>query len=172
MSDDSAEPPACEQDFRDVMAEVCSPVTVVTSVLNGEPHGTTVSAFASLSLHPPMVTIALDLDSDLLAKVRSCARLGVNVLGSGQDRLAVQFAGKGGKKFTGVDWYLDHGLPRLGRAVGWLVCGVDQFVDGGDHILVLATVQHAASAPAAPLAYHRRVFGTHSGFADLSPGGQ
>ena len=157
-----------EQDFRDVMAEVCSPVTVVTSMLTDEPHGTTVSAFASLSLRPPMVTVALDRNSDLLGKVRASGRLGVNILGSGQDRLAVQFARKGSDKFTGVEWYIDHDLPRLSRAIGWLVCTVEQLVDGGDHELVIAAVQYADAAPAAPLAYHRRVFGTHSGFAGAS----
>jgi flavin reductase (DIM6/NTAB) family NADH-FMN oxidoreductase RutF len=161
-----------EQDFRDVMAEVCSPVTVVTSVYTAQPHGTTVCAFASLSLRPPMITVALDRSSDLLAKVRASGRLGVNILGSGQDRLAVQFARKGTDKFAGVDWYVDHDLPRLSRAVGWLVCTVEQVVDGGDHALVIAAVQHVDCAPAAPLAYHRRVFGTHCGFAELSPTGQ
>jgi flavin reductase (DIM6/NTAB) family NADH-FMN oxidoreductase RutF len=161
-----------EQGFRDVMAEVCSPVTVVTSMHTAVPHGTTVSAFASLSLRPPMITVALDRSSDLLAKVRASGRLGVNILGSDQHRLAVQFAGKGTDKFAGVDWQVDHELPRLSRAVGWLVCTVHQLIDGGDHLLVLAVVQHADCAPAAPLAYHRRMFGTHSGFAELSPAGQ
>jgi flavin reductase (DIM6/NTAB) family NADH-FMN oxidoreductase RutF len=161
-----------EQDFRDVMAEVCSPVTVVTSVHSAQPHGTTISAFASLSLRPPMITVALDRNSDLLAKVRASRRLGVNILGSGQDWLAVQFARKGPDKFVGVDWYVDHDLPRLSRAVGWLVCTVEQLVDGGDHALVIAAVQHADCVPAAPLAYHRRVFGTHCGFAELSSAGQ
>ncbi len=46
--------------FRDVMAGVCTPVTVVTALDGDRPHGTTVSAFASLSMAPPMVLVALD----------------------------------------------------------------------------------------------------------------
>lgn len=148
--------------FRDAMAEVCSPVTVVTIVHEGVAYGTTVSAFASLSLDPPMVTVALDHRSDLLAKVRHSGRLGVNILGSGQDDLAVAFARKGVDKFAGVGWCLDHGLPRLDRSVVWLDCEVSAVAVGGDHVVILAGVRTVSVAPAAPLTYHRRRFGTHA----------
>ena len=42
------------QDFRAVMAGVATPVSVVTTLTDGHPHGTTVSAFASLSMARPM----------------------------------------------------------------------------------------------------------------------
>jgi flavin reductase (DIM6/NTAB) family NADH-FMN oxidoreductase RutF len=48
------------------MADVCTPVAVVTTLRGDRPHGTTVSAFASLSMSPPMVLVSLDLRSDLL----------------------------------------------------------------------------------------------------------
>lgn len=155
--------------FRDAMAEVCAPVTVVTALVDGRPHGTTVSAFASLSLEPPMVTVALDRRSHLLALVRREGRLGVNVLGSGQDALAVQFARKGVDKFEGVAWTSERGLPRLDRAIAWLDCSVASVVEGGDHVIVLARVHSADVTPAPPLTYHRRGFGTH---ATLMPAGE
>ena len=40
-----------EHAFRDLMAAVCAQVTIVTAA-EGGPFGTTVSAFASLSLRP------------------------------------------------------------------------------------------------------------------------
>jgi flavin reductase (DIM6/NTAB) family NADH-FMN oxidoreductase RutF len=147
--------------FTDAMAEVCSPVTVVTTLHEGLAHGTTVSAFASLSLEPPMVTVALDHGSELLAKVRQTRRIGVNVLGRDQDDLAVVFSRKGPDKFVGVDWRLDRGLPRLDRSVVWLECDVADVATGGDHVVLLAMVRSVCVAPAAPLTYHRRRFGTH-----------
>ena len=39
--------------FREVMAGVATPVAVVTGLEDGLPHGTTVSAFSSLSMNPP-----------------------------------------------------------------------------------------------------------------------
>lgn len=166
--DDTAQPGPDPQAFRDVMAEVCTPVAVVTAVLDGAPHGTTVGAFMSLSLSPPMVVVALDRGSDLLAKVRVTRTFGINVLAMSQDRLAVQFAGKGGDKFAGVTWSVADGLPRLADALGWLVCRAEAFLEGGDHILIPARVQTATATPAPPLAYHRRVYGTHSGFFSAS----
>lgn len=159
----SASEQALQTAFREVMAGVVTPVSVVTSVADGLPHGTTVSAFASLSMDPPMVLVALDRGSDLLALVRRTGRFGVNVLGSTQSTLALAFARKGGVgKFSGVPWELDHGLPRLPGAPGWLACDVTGLVDGGDHVIALARVVAAATLEGLPLTYHARVFGTHS----------
>ena len=50
---------AVAEDFREVMAGVPTPVSVVTTLTDGHPHGTTVSAFASLSMTPPMVLVSI-----------------------------------------------------------------------------------------------------------------
>lgn len=153
-----------EQVFRDLMAAVCAPVTVVTAAQEG-PFGTTVSAFASLSLRPPMITAALDSGSRLLAPLLRTGRFGVNVLGHGQDETARLFAQPSVDRFATVDWHYDHGLPRLSGAPGWLVCELAQAVAGGDHVLLLGTVIEAHSRSAPPLVYGHHVYGTHSGFA-------
>lgn len=148
--------------FRDVMAGVCTPVSVVTAMDRERPHGTTVSAFASLSMDPPMVLVALDRGSDLLALVRRGGAFGVNVLGSAQPEIAKRFARKGSAKFDGVSWCSSSGLPRLAGCAGWLACGLRELVDGGDHVIALGDVRVAESSPCAPLTYHAREFGTHA----------
>ncbi|XVV38321.1 flavin reductase family protein [Streptomyces sp. CA-100214] len=148
--------------FRDVMANVCTPVSVVTTSAGDLPHGTTVSAFASLSMSPPMVLVSLDCGSELLALIRETGHFGLNVLASDQSPLALAFARKGGPaKFTGISWELDTGVPRLPGATGFLACRVTDFVSGGDHIVVLGEVVTARTAENRPLTYHARVFGTH-----------
>jgi flavin reductase (DIM6/NTAB) family NADH-FMN oxidoreductase RutF len=153
-----------EQAFRDLMAAVCAQVTVVTATEDG-PHGTTVSAFASLSLRPPMVTVALDRDSRLLGPVLRTKRFGVNVLGHRQKDTALVFAQRSADRFAAVNWNDDHGLPRLADAPAWLVCDLAEAVEGGDHMLLLGAVRHAESRTAPPLVYGHRAFGTHSGYA-------
>lgn len=150
--------------FRDVMAGVATPVSVVTTVCSeGVPYGTTVSAFVSLSMEPPMVLVSLDRGSELLAQLQRTRRFGVNVLGVPQAELALIFARKGGSgKFTGVTWERDHGLPRLPGTPGWLACEVATLVDGGDHVIALGTVVAAETGDGPPLTYHGRVFGTHA----------
>jgi len=148
-------------DFREVMAGVATPVAVVTTLAGDRPHGTTVSAFASLSLAPPMVMVALDERSDLLRQLSVGSPLGLTVLAEGESALAHAFARKGEDKFTGVEWVPDTGAPRLRGAGGWLGCTVTDLVRGGDHVIVLAEVLRADPGTGEPLTYHARTFGTH-----------
>lgn len=153
--------------FKDAMAAVCGPVTVITTTCDGRPFGTTVSAFWSLSLRPPMVGLALAHDSELLDRLRDTRRLGVNLLADGQQDLALNFARKGGgAKFDGVPWTADAGLPRLTAAPVWLACDIEQFVPAGDHVVLVAAVAGTARRPALPLVYAQRAFGTHSGLKE------
>jgi flavin reductase (DIM6/NTAB) family NADH-FMN oxidoreductase RutF len=151
--------------FRQAMAGVCTPVSVVTAMDGDRPHGTTVSAFASLSMNPPMVLVSLDRGSGLLRLLRPGAGFGVNILAGHQSELALAFARKGVGKFEGVPWQCDHGLPRLGAVCGWLACTVADLVTGGDHVIALGAVRVAESFPGSPLTYHAREFGTHRPFS-------
>ncbi|MFI1730427.1 flavin reductase family protein [Streptomyces acidicola] len=162
ISDTSA-----RQAFRDAMAAVASPVAVVTALDGRRPHGTTVSAFASLSLTPPMVLVSLDGQSQLLAIIRRTGRFGLNVLGSHQSDLATAFASSGPDKFRGVPWSPSEDLPRLPGSATWIAAEVDDYVPGGDHTVLLA---HAVAAERgagslSPLTYHQRSFGTHTPLA-------
>jgi flavin reductase (DIM6/NTAB) family NADH-FMN oxidoreductase RutF len=158
-----SQPRALQSAFREVMASVCTPVSVVTAMSGDLPHGTTVSAFASLSMNPPMVLVSLDLGSELLAAVRQAGHFGLNVLDSSQSALALTFARKGGAaKFAGVPWEVDGGAPRIPGASGFLACSVARLVPGGDHIIVLGDVLTARAAQGRPLTYLGRAFGTHT----------
>jgi flavin reductase (DIM6/NTAB) family NADH-FMN oxidoreductase RutF len=149
--------------FREAMGSVCTPVSVVTTLADGLPYGTTVSAFASLSMQPPMVLVSLDLSSDLLALIRQTGRFGLNVLGSSQTPLALNFARKGGTgKFADIPWEVAAAVPRIPEATGFVACAVDQLVAGGDHVVVFGRVLMAVSADSPPLTYRARVFGTHA----------
>ncbi len=155
------------QEFRDLMAGVCAPVTVVTTTVDGRPYGATVSSFTSLSLNPPLVSVAFDRGSALLGQIREAGRFGVNILGHAQDDLAMTFARRGADRFAGTDWFDDHGLPRLGDAPSWMVCDLHQTVEAGDHLLLFGLVRAASSRKdLAPLVYAHRTFGTHSRFAE------
>ncbi len=101
------------------MASVCTPVAVITAMDGERAHGTTVSAFASLSMSPPSLLVSLDQGSELLGILRRTGVFGVNVLGQDQSGLASGFARKGSGKFAGVDWSLTDGLPRLAGVPGW-----------------------------------------------------
>ncbi|MCR6485140.1 flavin reductase family protein [Amycolatopsis sp. OK19-0408] len=150
--------------FRAVMAAVCAPVTIVTTA---GPHGATVSSFTSLSLDPPLVSVAFDRRSALLAEILDTGRFGVNLLGQGQDDLAVRFATRGADRFGGeTAWFTDDGLPRLRDAAGWVACDLDRVVEAGDHLLLFGLVTALGRTELPPLVYAHRTFGTHSRYAE------
>lgn len=150
-----------ETSLRSTMASVATPVCVVTTVFDDQPYGTTVSAFASLSLRPAMVLVALDISSRLLARLRRGARFGINVLTDQQDELAARFAGDRQSRFNNVPWTLVDGAPALHGPAGWIACDVADLVPGGDHVVVLGSVFAARPLAGPPLIYHLRAFGTH-----------
>ncbi len=159
-----------ELDFREAMAHVSAPVTIITTMVDGVPYGSTVSAFASLSVHPPMVFLALDNRGALITRIRSAGRIGVNVLSSAQANLAVRFATRGFQdRFAGIDWVEDHGLPRLNDSTAWLRCDEVTCTPGGDHTVLLGTVSGAETAGVDGLTYYQRRFGSASA-ATSAPG--
>lgn len=152
---------ALRQQFRDVMAGVATPVAIVTTVGDNRPHGATVSAFVSLSMEPPLLLISLDKRSELLRLIHESHRFGLNVLGRAQHELAASFAKRAADKFHGVQWHARHGVPRLPDICGWVACDAYEFIDAGDHTMIVGSVVEAEHDLSAPLTYHRRAFGTH-----------
>jgi flavin reductase (DIM6/NTAB) family NADH-FMN oxidoreductase RutF len=148
--------------FRATMRRVVGGVCVVTADVGGMPHGTTVSAFFSLSMRPPMMAVSLDNTSNLLAGIRVGQAAGINILAAGQADLALRFARKSDDKLAGVAWTSDHGSPRLAGVHAWVAVRVGRAVPGGDHTLLLCEVLASTPAEApAPLTYHEGDFGTH-----------
>lgn len=152
------------------MAHVSAPVTIITTMVDGVPYGSTVSAFASLSVTPPMVFLALDNRGALINHVRSSGRIGVNVLSSAQSNLAIRFATRGlPDRFSGIDWDVDNGLPRIAGSTSWLRCDEVICTPGGDHTVLLGTVSAAETSGVDGLTYYQRRFGSASA-ATSAPG--
>ncbi|MFJ5956465.1 flavin reductase family protein [Paenarthrobacter sp. NPDC092416] len=148
--------------FRAAMARVATPVSVVTSLCAGTAHGSTVSAFLSLSLAPPMLLVSLDAASNLLSSLSVGSPIGVNVLASDQREFARRFAVKSTDKFAGIQWTLTAGVPRLPGLHIWMAGRVSDIRPAGDHALVLVDIEETSLGQGSPLTYWRGAFGTHS----------
>jgi flavin reductase (DIM6/NTAB) family NADH-FMN oxidoreductase RutF/dTDP-glucose pyrophosphorylase len=155
---DASDAGVVQADFRDTLAGVPTPVTIVTTTGPDGPHGTTVSAFSSLSADPPLVLVALDRKSDLLNLLPQTGRFAVNLLAGDQEELGVTCAKKGAEKFDKVPWHEERGLPRIEGAAAWLVCDIQEFLPGGDHVIVVGLVTACESEKDEALVYHRRRF--------------
>jgi flavin reductase (DIM6/NTAB) family NADH-FMN oxidoreductase RutF len=153
-----------EKSFRAAMGNVAAAVSVVSTLVDGVPHGTTVSAFSSLSMDPPMLLVSLDNRSTLLTKLHIGSVVGVNVLAAHQDRIALHFAQKTDDKFFGVEWQVEDEAPALLDRHAWVSIVVEQLILAGDHTLVLGAVRAADTSDSEALTYWRRTFGSHQAF--------
>lgn len=152
--------------FRELFGSICTPVSIVTAADGGHPHGTTVSAFTSLSLDPPLVLVSLDRGSALLRVIRRTRTFAINVLAAHQEELALHFARKGDDKFATVEWVAEHGLPRIPGCEGFVAGRVERILGAGDHVVVIGLVVEAATDPSAPLLYRARRFHALAGGAE------
>src|SRR5271168_1783870 len=149
--------------FRSVMTQVASAVSVVTCALDGAPHGATVSAFASLSMEPPMMLVALNRHSGLLRIILQARRFRINVLSADQQEIATWFASeRSPDRFIGPRWRYDDGLPLIFDAQARITCALGEVLHGGDHVILLGYVKDAAAQPRPPLVRYARTFGTYS----------
>jgi flavin reductase (DIM6/NTAB) family NADH-FMN oxidoreductase RutF len=144
--------------FRGAMASFPAGVTIITTAVDGRPCGTTVSAFSSLSLDPPLVLVCLARTSRTLEDVRRSGSFCVNILAEGQEALAYAFARAGANdRFDEADFASGvEGDPVLAGCAATVECRVHETFAGGDHdILVGAPLRISVDPAVAPLVHAR-----------------
>jgi len=148
-------------DFRKAMGSFAAGVTVVTACHEDRLVGTTVSAFSSVSMDPPLVMICLKRDSRTLLALTQAKSFCVNILASDQGDLAWRFAKSGADDrfaLTAVEAGV-CGAPLLAGAVAAVECELHAAHDGGDHeILVGRVLRVVVDEAKAPLVYVRGGF--------------
>lgn len=150
-------------DFRTVMGQFATGVTVVTALDGDRPQGITVNALTSVSLDPAIVMIALDRRRFICPAIDARGAYAVNILAEHQQWLSDCFAGANvtpnRDAFCGAAWSPgETGLPILEGAIATLECRVLDRFEVGDHYLYVGAVD-ALTLPepeAPPLLYHRR----------------
>lgn len=148
-------------EYRKALGSFASGVTVITTMNDGAPVGTTVSAFSALSMEPPLVLVCLARTSKTLEHIKQSGVFCVNILASTQARHAKQFASsKGTNKFENVEFCSGHtGAPILTGAAASIDCTLRETLPGGDHAILLGHAQTSVVNPQfAPLAYFRGAF--------------
>lgn len=151
--------------FKHAMGAVATPVSIVTA-LGDRPHGTTVSAFASLSLDPPMILVSLQTSSTLLPVIRETGRFGLNVLAHDQAATAARFARRGIDRFGQVGWSTSGGVPKLAGVACWTACSVAGLIPAGDHVIVTGLVEAVEFTRVPGLVYQHQTFGAFEAIPD------
>ena len=130
--------PIASESFRDALRHFPSGVTIVTIKAGDEVHGLTVSAFASVSPEPPLVTVIIDRrhhGHSLLDQ--EGAVFAVNVLAHDQVELSNRFAWlKDQDRFAEGKWERAvTGAPVLADALAWLDCTLHSRCQAGTHTI-------------------------------------
>lgn len=146
-------------EFRRALGHFATGVTVVTYAPDGagEPRGTTVNSFTSVSLAPPLVLVSLGRQTRAAAALRPGSPFAVNVLHHGQRDLALQFAGRP-QPGTLVKWQMRAGVPHLAECSAHFRCVTRDVHGAGDHVLVVGLVEEFHTYGHAPLLFYRGAF--------------
>jgi flavin reductase (DIM6/NTAB) family NADH-FMN oxidoreductase RutF len=149
--------PITADEFRAALSQWASGVAIVTAAAGDRVHGMTVSAFASVSLDPPLVLICADKTSDTLGVIDDGGVFAANILTSAQRALSDRFASKKDEhlRFEGLAWRRGAtGAPILPGVLAALDCRVVAAHDAGDHVIYVGRVEAIELAGGEPLLYH------------------
>ncbi|NTU65064.1 MAG: flavin reductase family protein [Chloroflexi bacterium] len=149
--------PISTDQFKYVMRQWASGVSIVTLQAEEGRHGLTISGFLSVTPEPPLVLISVgqELTSDVL--LQASGAYAVNFLRDDQIELSDRFAGRLGEvdRFEGLTTYTAAtGAPILEDCLAWLDCRVVATHIVGDHTLFIGEVVAAGvNGSAKPLLY-------------------
>jgi flavin reductase (DIM6/NTAB) family NADH-FMN oxidoreductase RutF len=147
--------------FREALAHFASGVTIVTAHGDSGPIGFTASAFASVSLAPPLVLVCVKKASSTHDAVVAAGNFGINVLADRQTWIADQFARTGVDRFAGVPLRANEGevAPLVEGALVQIECRRHATHEAGDHTILLGEVIRASVLTGRPLVHYARRYG-------------
>jgi flavin reductase (DIM6/NTAB) family NADH-FMN oxidoreductase RutF len=148
-------------EFRKAMGCFATGVTIITVDLDGEVHGMTANAFASVSLDPMLVLVCVDSDTRTHTHLHVKKRFGINVLGEDQRAISEYYAWperdheraetEAGARFDRTR----HGTPILHGALAYLECRLRSAQEAGDHSVFIAEVEDVVVREGDPLLFFR-----------------
>ena len=113
------------------------------------PFGVTVGSLASVSLDPPLVSVAIGLDTQAHELIRDEGGFALNLLSGDQEALAQHFARAVPPiaLFEGVPVRNGVRGPLIDGALAWLECALRDAHSAGDHTLFVAAVDRIELGP-------------------------
>jgi 3-hydroxy-9,10-secoandrosta-1,3,5(10)-triene-9,17-dione monooxygenase reductase component len=159
----SATSAATNDGLATALARIPSGLFIVTWRDDIADHGMLASWVMQAGFSPPAVTVAVAPGRELLAAIDCGLPFVINILGDTQRPLLARFgrpAAKGEDPFADlVVQRTAENTPVLSESAGWLECRAAGRVtaDGGDHVVVLATVTATgAGGDGQPLVHLRK----------------
>jgi flavin reductase (DIM6/NTAB) family NADH-FMN oxidoreductase RutF len=146
------------QEWRWAMGYFPTGVTIVTTWDGPEPVGSTINAFCSVSLDPPLLLICLDLKNPIRTAFERARIFGVNILPHDGRPIAQRFAREPlNDRFCEFPYRAaPGGAPQLTAAPVFIDCSLEDLHLAGDHLIAVGRGLRIEHAPdIRPLLYHR-----------------
>lgn len=150
--------------LRHAMRAWTTGVTIVTAIHEGQQYGMTVNSFTSISLEPPLVSMALKQLTHTHDLVVKSGMFAVTILTAEQKELSDRFAGKFPNitdRFDGVQTEMLSPVdaPVFKNGMAYFRCRVVSSMPVGENTLFVAEVIAAHGEGAGdPLVYHNREY--------------
>lgn len=131
-------------------------VAALAALVDGTPVGMAANSFTSVSLEPLLASVSVAHSSSTWPALRAAARIGVSVLGAGQENISRQLAARGVDRFAGLTWRATpDGAVLLDGSGAWFETSVEDQMRAGDHDIVVLRVHDLGSDPeVSPLVFH------------------
>src|SRR5215208_3197561 len=149
--------------LRHAMRAWTTGVAIVTSIYEGQQYGMTVNSFTSISLEPPLVSVALKQLTHTHELVVKSRMFSVTILTAAQKELSDRFAGKLPDiidRFYGVQTEtISFDSPVFKDGMAYFDCIVVNSMPVGENTLFVAEVVDArGEGQGDPLVYHNREY--------------
>jgi flavin reductase len=129
--------------FKNGMRRLASGVSLVTTVLNGEPHGLVATSVCPVSAEPPSLLVCVNRSSRSHDPIRDAGLFCINVLGAEDDEIAHRFGSPEHRdaRFADREWAsLATGAPALVGALANFDCRITRTVSADTHTIFIAHV--------------------------------
>ena len=147
--------PISNDEFRAVLGRFASGVTVVTTRdKTGRLHGITVSAFASVSLEPPLILVCIDKRTGSHRALGEIDNFVVNILREDQQHYSDLFASQFHNKFEKIEYReTADGTPILKDTLASMECRLVNSHENGDHTIFVGEITKSYVSDGKPLIY-------------------
>lgn len=134
-------PTPTPQQMRYVLAGYPTGIAVIAAQVDGHVVGISANSFTSVSLDPPLVSVAFDRTSTSWPLLRRAERWGVSVLSDTHASAAGALTRPATRRFDGLDVSVaDDGSVHLGGSLARFTVTPHAEIDAGDHVLTLLRV--------------------------------
>jgi flavin reductase (DIM6/NTAB) family NADH-FMN oxidoreductase RutF len=150
--------PVGPAEFRELCGRFATGVVVVTAVgPDDQPAGMTANSLTSVSLDPPLVSIAVEHRAEFHAIIEATSQFTINVLATDQEAVSRRFATPSTTdRFAGIGYRTtESGRVYLVGVVAAIECETVHRLPVGDHTVVIGRVVGGEVHDRRPLLYFR-----------------